>query len=195
MVTRRVLAAVLLLAATVTGTAACSGSPTTVRPSAQATPLYTEVTKPSIGPSSPVPPPTGPVVLTLSHVDHPNVGTTLQFDLETLDKLGTVKYTAYDRQAEGRNVSFTGPLLGTLLKVAGVHQAVLHFGAINDYTVDIPVSDTKYAPMLATRADGERMTVARYGPVRVVYPTTGVHLDPTLYDSRWIWQLTTIDAG
>ena len=193
MVTRRVLAA-LLLAAAAAATAAC-GSPTLTKPAPSAAPLYAAVSKASIGPSDPVPAPTGPVVLTMSGVDHPNVGKTLQFDHESLDRLGTVGYTAYDRQAEGHDVAFSGPLLSTVLKVAGVHAAVLHYGAINDFTVDIPVSDTKYAPILATRADGRRMSVAHYGPIRVVYPTTGVDLDPTVYDARWIWQLTTIDAG
>lgn len=193
--TRRVLAALLLLAATATGTAACSGSPMAGKASPSATPMYTEATKPTLAPSDPVPAPTGPVVLTMSNVDHPNVGDTLQFDMETLERLGTVGYTSYDRQAQGRDVAFTGPLLSTVLEAAGVHQAVLHFGAINDYTVDIPVSDTKYAPILATRADGKRMDVANYGPLRVVYPTSGARLDPTVYDARWIWQLTTIDAG
>lgn len=195
MVPRRVLAAVLLLAATATSTAGCAGSTAAETPAATAAPLYSSVTERTLGPSDPVPAPSGPVVLTLTGVDHPNVGDTLQFDLATLERLGTVGYTSYDRQAEGRNVAFSGPLLSTVLEVAGVHQAVLHFGAVNDYTVDIPVSDTKYAPMIATRADGDRMSVAHYGPLRVVYPTTGVKLDQTVYDARWIWQLTTIDAG
>jgi hypothetical protein len=37
--------------------------------------------------------------------------------------------------------------------------------------------------------------VERYGPTRVVYPTDGVDLDPTVYDPRWIWQLKTIEVG
>jgi hypothetical protein len=195
MVTRRVLAAVLLLAATLTGAAGCGTSPV-AKPAASPTPLYSVVTPPTLAATAPVPAPTGPVVLTIEGADHPNVGDTLQFDMETLEKLGTVGYTAYDRQAFGKNVAFTGPLLSTVLDAAGVHGELLHYGAVNDYTVDIPMSDaTRYAPMIATRADGKRMDVAHYGPLRVVYPTAGVSLDPTVYDSRWIWQLTTIIAG
>ncbi len=194
MVTRRALAAVLLLAATTTGAAGCAGSPA-AKPVATPTPLYSVMTKPALAATDPIPAPTGPVVLTISGADHPNVGDTLQFDMETLEKLGTVGYTAYDRQAVGKNVAFSGPLLSTVLKAAGVHGTLLHYGAVNDYTVDIPLSDAdQYAPMIATRADGERMDVAHYGPLRVVYPTTGVKLDPTVFDPRWIWQLTDIIA-
>ena len=193
MVTRRALA-LLLLAATVTGTAGCAGSPA-AKPAATPKPLYSAVTPSTLAASDPIPAPTGPVVLTISGADHPNVGDKLQFDMETLEKLGTVGYTAYDRQAVGKNVAFTGPLLSTVLAAAGVHGTLLHYGAVNDYTVDIPVSDAaQYAPMIATRADGERMDVAHYGPLRVVYPTTGLKLDPTVYDPRWIWQLTDIIA-
>lgn len=193
--TRRVLAAVLLLAATLTGAAGCAGSPTAKPAAASAAPLYSVVSEPTLRATDPIPAPTGPVVLTISGADHPNVGDQLRFDMETLEKLGTVGYTSYDRQAFGKNVAFTGPLLSTVLAAAGVHGELLHYGAVNDYTVDIPVSDAKYAPMIATRADGKRMDVAHYGPLRVVYPTTGVTLDPTVYDSRWIWQLTTIISG
>ena len=38
------------------------------------------------------------------------------------------------------------------------------------------------------------MTVAHYGPLRVIYPTTGYDLDPTVYDPRRIWQLSAIDV-
>ena len=46
--------------------------------------------------------------------------------------------------------------------------------------------------LIATSVDGERMSVEKYGPLRIVYPTEDVTLDPTVYDPRWIWQLTGI---
>jgi hypothetical protein len=39
------------------------------------------------------------------------------------------------------------------------------------------------------------MSVAHYGPIRVIYPTTGYNLDPTVYDPRRIWQLSTVDVA
>ena len=113
-----------------------------------------------------------------------------------LDALPQVECTVDDRQAEGRTVTFRGPLLADVLAAAGVvpaDGATLHTLAVNDYAVDLPASDVRdYPVLLATRADGRPMTVAHYGPLRVVYPTSGFDLDPTVYDPRWIWQLTEI---
>ena len=49
--------------------------------------------------------------------------------------------------------------------------------------------------LLATRLDGEPMEVAHYGPTRIIYPTAGYDLNPTVYDPRWIWQLSSIDVA
>lgn len=116
-----------------------------------------------------------------------------------LDALPQVECTVDDRQAEGRTATFRGALLADVVRSVGVPSGdlqpgdVLHTAAVNDYSVDLPVSDTiDYPVLLATRLDGRPMTVAHYGPLRVVYPTTGFDLDPTVYDPRWIWQLTEI---
>ena len=117
--------------------------------------------------------------------------------LAALDRMPQVRCTVNDRQAEGTTVEFQGVLLSTLLSEIGARpSAVLHTAAANDYDVDLPVSDIESYPVLvATRVNGHTMTVARYGPVRVVYPTTGYHLDPTVYAPRWIWQLTSITVA
>lgn len=116
-----------------------------------------------------------------------------------LDALPQVECTVDDRQAEGRSATFRGALLADVLRSVRnppgdlLPGDVLHTAAVNDYSVDLPVSDTiDYPVLLATRLDGRPMTVAHYGPLRVVYPTTGFDLDPTVYDPRWIWQLTEI---
>jgi hypothetical protein len=183
------LAAVAALA--LTGLTACSGSQSSGAPARTA--AYTTVSTATIEPGDPVPAPTGKVVLTLRGVPNTNVGRTLQFDLATLDRLGTVSYSVFDRQAEGRDVRFSGPLLSTLLDVAGARGTTLHCLALNDYNVDVPTSDaTRYPVLVATRADGKRMTVAHYGPVRIIYPTKGARLSKAVYDPRWIWQLYEI---
>jgi hypothetical protein len=187
------LAASSLAVATVLALVGCAASGD-VPDSAGARP-YTAVTKATIRPGDPVPAPRGPAVLTLRRTEVTNVGSTLQFDLATLDRLGTVEYTANDRHGLGREVTFSGPLLRTLLDVAGVESGTLRCLGLNDYTVDLPASDAKRFPvLLATRADGEPMSVARYGPTRIVYPTRGYHWDASVYDPRWIWQLTSIQV-
>ena len=115
--------------------------------------------------------------------------------MATLDAMRQTTCTVNDRQGEGRDVEFTGVLLADLLASLGATGATtLHTLALNDYAVDIPMSDVEAFPvLLATRADGAPMSVAHYGPLRVVYPTTGYDLDPTVYDPRWIWQLSSIE--
>lgn len=112
-----------------------------------------------------------------------------------LDAMSQVTCTVNDRQGEGKNVEFSGVLLADVLAGVGAGDATtLHTSALNDYAVDIPMTDVVGVPvLLATRADGLEMSVANYGPLRVVYPTTGYQLDPTVYDPRWIWQLTSIE--
>lgn len=171
----------------------CSDSSSPATPAASASP--TPVAEAAITPGDAVPAPSGKVVLTLRGVPNTNVGRTLQFDLATLEQLGTVSYAVDDRQALGRTVTFSGPLLRTVLEVAGAEGSTVHAVALNDYAVDIPVSDATEMPvMLATRADGEEMSVEDYGPTRVIYPDSLVDLDPALYDPRWIWQLRTIEV-
>jgi hypothetical protein len=150
----------------------------------------------SITPGDAVPAPTGTVVLTLTGTKVTNVDDELRLDLDLLDSLGVVEYSVFDHQAEGRDVSFSGPLLRDLLDVAGVaHTATLHCLALNDYDVDVPASDAwDYPVLLATRADDARMDVEHYGPTRLVYPTRGFELDETVFDPRWVWQLKTIEV-
>lgn len=142
--------------------------------------------------------PTGPVVLVIKGAPSPNAGTDLQLDTTMLEQLPTWSYTADDSEATGRAVKFSGPLLRDVLSVAGIDAetfTTLHTVALNDYKVDIPVADAfTYPVLLATRADGRTMSVADYGPTRVVYPTETYNLSKATYYARWIWQLTSVTA-
>jgi hypothetical protein len=160
-------------------------------------PVVTVVSEPSLRPGDRIPAPRGPVVLTISgDIDVPGGAGAVDLDLETLEAVGLAQYSAFDRQATGEHVNFTGVLLLDLLAVVGATDATtLHAVAINDYTVEIPVEDAHDLPVLvATATDGERMDVEHYGPLRVVYPTEGVELDATVYEPRWIWQLRSIEV-
>lgn len=159
---------------------------------------YTVVREAEIAAGNDVPAPIGPVILTLSgKILNPNVGETLQFDMNTLEQLGLVQYSVDDKQAEGHTAVFDGVLVSDLLAVAGVADdaTTLYTVALNDYAVEIPVEDVeKYPVMLATEVDGQRMGVERYGPIRIIYPYDSYDLDETVYDPRWIWQLKAIDV-
>ncbi|GIL34485.1 hypothetical protein PDTK01_05620 [Phycicoccus sp. DTK01] len=155
---------------------------------------YTVVTQPSLRPGDPVPRPTEKVVLTIT--GKTSQGTEVRLDLPTIERLGLVEYSVDDKQAEGHRVTFRGVLLRSLLDYVGAEDsATLHTLALNDYAVDVPASDAfDYPTMLATSADGRRMTVEHYGPTRIVYPTDSFDLDPVTYDPRWTWQLKGIEV-
>jgi len=174
--------------------AACGGQEATATPVA----AYNIVRPAELEPGDTVPVPVSDVILTLTgQINQTNVADTLQFDMESLEKVGLVEYTVEDKQAEGGTVMFQGVLLSDLLAVAGMSQTAitLNMTALNDYSVAIPVNDAlDYPLLLATAVNGERMTVARYGPTRIIYPYHAYDLDETIYDPRWIWQLATIDV-
>ncbi|MER7072447.1 molybdopterin-dependent oxidoreductase [Terrabacter sp. NPDC000476] len=181
------LVALSMLSACGSDSAAPVASPRTTMP-------YAVVQPASLVRGAAVPAPTGPTVLTVT--GKVAGGKPVTFDMATLEKLGLVEYSVMDKQAEGRRVTFRGVLLSDVLATVGASSATsLHTVALNDYAVDIPVSDTRtYPVLLATTVDGKRMSVEKYGPVRVVYPTDGATLDPAVYDPRWIWQLTTVEV-
>lgn len=189
---RRITTAVAALALTAT-LAACGGSDDGTNADAAA---YDVVAEASIEPGDEVPAPTGDVVLTLTgNISVTNAGDALELDMETLESLQVIEYETPDLQAEGGVVTFSGVLLSDLLDLAGAEDpTTLVSTALNDYSVDIPAADLEHAVMIATRVNGERMTVERYGPVRVVYPYSTEDLDPAIYDPRWIWQLASIDV-
>ena len=87
--------------------------------------------------------------------------------------------------------TFEGPLLRDVLEKADVDGAHIEAVALNDYRVEIPVSDSRETDMiLAMKVDGKMIGVRERGPLWVIYPW-GVREDlrTELYYSRAIWQL------
>lgn len=188
---RRFLTTVILSSSLVG--AACGGSSSATPPPELG---YAVLESARISPGDAVPAPSGDVVLSLDGaISNVNNGERLDFDLETLESLGTVTYSVDDPQAEGRVVEFSGVLLETVLAVAqpaGGAQTLVA-AALNDYSIEIPLADASESPVLiATRADGRTMPVDRFGPIRIVYPYDSHDLDPVEHDPRWVWQLASI---
>lgn len=67
--------------------------------------------------------------------------------------------------------------------------------ALNDYYIDIPLSDVEhYNIILAYKMDGEMLKIRNFGPLFLVYPRddSGPELNSPLYNSRFIWQVNRI---
>lgn len=86
---------------------------------------------------------------------------------------------------------FDGHLMRDLLNLLLVEGEVVTALALNNYSVDIPISDFHdYDVLLATHMDGERLLPTGKGPFWIVYPRdTWRKLQDIRYDYRWVWQL------
>ncbi|NLR97109.1 molybdopterin-dependent oxidoreductase [Rhizobium sp. P38BS-XIX] len=139
--------------------------------------------------------PKGDVVLTVTgKLDHPNAGSAAQFDLAMLEALQGRKGAMETPWTTGK-VEFSGPLLRAVLDAAGAHPQKLKIVALNDYSAEVPADDAKIDTMLATRMDGQTMSVREKGPLFLIYPFDE---DKSLYNekyfSRSVWQIKTIEA-
>ena len=68
--------------------------------------------------------------------------------------------------------------------------------AINDYKIDIPMSDVqKYKVIVARLLDDKPMPVREKGPLFVVFPfDSATELRTSTYYERSIWQLKALDV-
>jgi hypothetical protein len=153
------------------------------------------VSRASLAQTDLVPRPLGEPVLVISGaIRNPNEGRQLSLDLRTLERLPLVRYRVRDPFVK-REVVYTGVLLSDLLEFARVPGGAseLRMTALDDYEATIAVSDVDRWPiLLATRSDGQRMSVAKGGPTRVVFPYDQYEIDHGRYDAQWIWSVKTI---
>jgi hypothetical protein len=144
-----------------------------------------------------IPAPAGDIVLTVSgDISAKNNDDTLVFDMDTLEKLGLVKYAVNDPWLNS-NISYTGVLMSKLLEVAGASDSAtaIHFTAVDDYQVDISIADIQKWPiLLATRSNDAPMALDAGGPTRVAFPYDQYDdIDQLTYKDSWIWSITEID--
>jgi hypothetical protein len=140
--------------------------------------------------------PEGEVILTVTGlIDVTNVEGTAQFDLAMLEALDSTIVETSTIWTEGNHV-FQGVALAVLVEKLGIEGATLKATAINDYTVEIPLSDAVVGgPIVAYKMDGNTMSVRDKGPLWVVYPydSNADYRSEVVY-SRSIWQLDRIEA-
>ena len=90
--------------------------------------------------------------------------------------------------------TFDGVLLRDLLKAAGVTSQTLVMTALNDYSVEIPLSDAvNYDVIVAYKVDGKYMRVRDKGPFWLIYPLDQYpELQTEATATKMIWQMKTI---
>ncbi|MGY3914056.1 molybdopterin-dependent oxidoreductase [Aeromonas australiensis] len=90
--------------------------------------------------------------------------------------------------------TFSGPLLKEVLAKVGATGKQLTITALNDYSVQVPVSDAEqYQVILARTINGKPLSVRDKGPLFLIYPFDQYpELQNKLYYGRAIWQISTI---
>lgn len=140
--------------------------------------------------------PTDSVILTVSGaVDRTNIEQKAQLDLEMLEAMEKTTIETETIWTEGTQV-FEGVSLATLVEALGITGQTLRATAINDYTVEVPVSDAvPGGPIVAYRLNGKEMSVRDKGPLWIIYPydDDAAYRTEVIY-SRSIWQLDRIEA-
>lgn len=138
----------------------------------------------------------GDVVLTVSgNVEKTNAGKTTVLDLKMLEALETTTIETTTIWTEGTQV-FQGVSLKALVEELGIKGTMLRASAINDYTVEVPMSDAvEGGALVAYRLNGENMSVRDKGPLWIIYPydSDADYRTEVIY-SRSIWQLDRIEA-
>ncbi len=141
--------------------------------------------------------PSGKVVLRVTgQIAAANVGEAAEFDLAMLQALPATTFTTGTIWTTGKS-SFTGVLLKDLLELVGAEGSTITATALNDYAVQIPVSDAVVAgPIVAYLFDGKTMSVREKGPLWVIYPfdDNPDYQSESTY-SRSIWQLKSLHIG
>jgi hypothetical protein len=142
-------------------------------------------------------PPTGEVILTLSgRMTQTNADGAAAFDFAMLDALPQRETVTSTPWHDGRH-SFSGPTLSALMDAVGATGGSLHLVALNDYATDMPMEDVRTIPViLATRIDGEEISVRDKGPLFVIYPfDEQPELFNEVYFNRSVWQVAAIEIA
>jgi len=128
------------------------------------------------------------VVLTLK-----GNGDTHEFSIADLRALGERRVDTTTIWSDGVQ-QFVGVSLHHLLAHVGVNSGMLEVAAVNDYAVEIPMSDVRpNGPIIAYERNGDIMSLRDKGPLWVIYPyDSGAEFRTEEVYSRSIWQLNRI---
>jgi hypothetical protein len=121
-------------------------------------------------------------------------GPAVTLDRGAIDSLNRVELTVSD-PFQKKQLGYKGVWLADLLRAVGVPESAtnLHITALDDYVVDIPMSDVRAGGIFfaVQNVDGSPIPVSAGGPTRIVFrdgTPSGANSE------QWIWSLTTIEV-
>ncbi len=142
-----------------------------------------------------LPQPVGEPLLTVSGaITNTNADGVAIFDLNMLASLRPTEFSTSTIWTDEPH-TFTGIELHEVLDLIGVEGTILRATALNDYAVDIPISDAvEGGPIIAYLFDGKTMSTREKGPLWIVYPydLDERYQTEQIY-SRSIWQLDRLE--
>lgn len=142
----------------------------------------------------------GQVILRVSgHLEHGNVvegsKSIAEFDLDMLRHFGAKTISTSTIWSSGQ-IDFRGVPLAAVLRAIGAEGRTLRLTALNDYTIDMPVSMIEAeVPILAYEMNGVLLSSRDKGPLWVIYPfdSESKYQNEESY-SRSVWQLVGIEV-
>ncbi len=138
-----------------------------------------------------LPSPSGTPILQISgQVENTNRSGSAAFDMAMLRNVGVSRLRTSTPWTQGRP-EFEGVLVSDLLKAVGAKGRKVIAVALNDYRVEIPLTDfTRYPVLLAYQMDGKRLKIRDKGPLWIIYPRDDyAELDSKPIQARWVWQV------
>ena len=129
-------------------------------------------------------------LLTLSNANAGNAAP-VKWTRDDLAALPQKQVQTATEWTDGRPV-FEGPLARDVIAGARGHgEKFVKAIAVNDYSVEIPLSDfEQYDVILALSMNGQELSLRDKGPIWIVYPRDQhEELQDPVFNSRWIWQL------
>lgn len=135
-----------------------------------------------------------PVLTVQGKIGVRNQGARAVWDMAMLEALPQQTFTTLTPW-ENNPIRFSGPLLRDVLAAVKAKGGNIRATALNDYRIDIPMSDAEqFDVIMATRMNGQPMPVRAKGPLFIVYPfDSRPELRHSTYYERSIWQLKSLD--
>ena len=158
--------------------------------------VYTVIQKASLHPGDAIPQPTDETILTVTgKVGVTNGDGVIQMDRATIEQAGVVEYSVKD-PFSGTTIRYRGVPMRDLLALWQVPKdaQTAYLTALNDYAIDVPLSDFyEYPVLFALQADGSYMEPADQGPAMLVYPVDQYDFEINQVKRNLIWQIKSIE--
>lgn len=156
--------------------------------------LLLTIASPARGEGDPLPSPEGEALLVVEGlISRTNDGERAVFDRAMLAELPPATLETSTVVTDGVQ-HFEGFYMSDLMEAVEADGQTITAYALNDYVIDIPISDfQRFDVVVATHMNGTQLSRRDKGPLWIVYPRDSYDILGDLrYDYRWVWQLHRI---